>query len=80
LEQPQFSFSEVGLLSDQKYLSRFGFIPSTLSLREQKLAAEHRDVYQTPVSKYSAKEATIAGLPVGFAVKKNGMILENGCC
>lgn len=37
LEQPEFSLSEVGLLSDPAYLDKLGFIPSTASESSEKL-------------------------------------------
>ena len=71
LEQPEFSLSEVGLLSDQKYLARMGFIPSPASLADKALAGQYGYSDRASVGKYSQYEGQSyneADLPVGFVV------------
>lgn len=71
LEQPEVSLSEVGLLSDQGYLARMGFIPSPASLKAASQANQYgySSKYQTDkYSQYDAGSYNDVDLPVGFAV------------
>lgn len=71
MEQPELSFSEVGLFSDQNYLARMGFIPSPASLGDRAQAAQYGYQESSQVKKYSKyadKSYNEANLPVGFAV------------
>lgn len=71
LEQPEFSFSEVGLFSNQNYLARMGFIPSPASLEDKAQAAQYgyqESAQATKYSQYAGKSYNEANLPVGFAV------------
>ncbi|SDY46484.1 di-heme-cytochrome C peroxidase [Nitrosomonas sp. Nm33] len=71
LEQPELSFSEVGLFSDQNYLARMGFIPSPASLEDKVQAVKYGYQESSQAKKYSQyadKSYNEANLPVGFAV------------
>lgn len=75
LEQPELSLSEVGLLSDQAYLARLGFIPSPAKLDASTHAAAGYDYKALgQASAYAGGNYNDANLPVGFAV--GGELLE----
>jgi hypothetical protein len=71
LEQPEFSFSAVGLMSDQQYLARMGFIPSPASV-DDKTAAKSYGFDDSGkaghASYYDGQSYNEENLPVGFAV------------
>lgn len=67
LEQPEFSLYEVGLFADQRYLSRFGFIPSPSSVYDSARPDQgHGKAAGT--GPYAGKAWNPQNLPVGFAV------------
>ncbi|MEP7308755.1 MAG: di-heme-cytochrome C peroxidase [Acidobacteriota bacterium] len=71
LEQPHLTLGDPGLLMDQRYLSRLGFIPSPVSVKDP--AAVRAYGYSTSngstkKGKYASADSNAANLPVGFTV------------
>ncbi|WP_407160399.1 di-heme-cytochrome C peroxidase [Bradyrhizobium sp. STM 3557] len=79
LEQPYFSITRPGLLSESAYLERFGFIPSTKSVSTDAMQLQAAGYTSTSDAQIEAAPATVIaglkptpadnpdGLPVGFA-------------
>jgi hypothetical protein len=70
LEQPHLGMGDPGMLMDQRYLSRLGFIQSPKSVKDVASASSYG--YSASgagkLGKYAKDDSNPAGLPVGFAV------------
>lgn len=78
LEQPHLSLSDPGLLMDQRYLSRFGFIPSPPSVKDPAAAAAYGYSASSRRSKYASQDYNQGNVPVGFAVGGEWVDASNG--
>jgi len=78
LEQPQLTLGEPGLLMDQRYLSRIGFIPSPVSVKDPAASAGYGYSADSRRSRYAGEDYNDADLPVGFAVGDEWVDVSDG--